>query len=158
MTRNESLYCNGHMIEVVTNDNFESLLLLMKMYQEFYEINDIDEDRNREFFSQFLGGDEAGAQFLLYENNNAVAFATVYFSFASSVTSKVAILSDLYTLPTFRGKGYGKALIAHCAEFAKTNKCNRLQWFAQSNNTVAQGLYDKVCTYSGDWIVYAITT
>ncbi len=35
----------------------------------------------------------------------------MYFSYASSVTEKVAVLNDLYTLPSARGKGAGRKLI-----------------------------------------------
>lgn len=146
------------MIKVVTTENFESLLALMKRYQEFYEVVEIDEKRNEEFFSKFIGGTNEGVQFLLYEDDIPVSFSTVYYSYASTISSKVAILSDLYTVPKCRGKGYGRQLIKHCVNVAKENGCARLQWFAQSDNESAKGLYQKLCTYSGDWVVYAIAT
>jgi len=146
------------MIKVVTKENYGPLLSLMKKYQEFYEVVKIDEEKNEMFFSKFFGGTKEGVQFLLYEKNVPVSFATVYFSYASTVASKIAILSDLFTLPEHRGKGYGKKLIEHCVEVAKENGCARLQWFTQNNNEVAKGLYKKVCTYSGEWVVYAIAT
>ena len=64
----------------------------------------------------------------------------------------------MYTLPEHRGKGYGKLLVKHCEKVAKESGCARLQWFTQNENEVAKGLYKKLCTYSGDWVVYAIAT
>lgn len=38
------------MIEEVTNQNIEDVLPLIKEYQIFYGVEDIDEEKNREFF------------------------------------------------------------------------------------------------------------
>ena len=146
------------MIRIVSSSNFEALLSLMKRYQEYYEVVDVDEEKNEQLFSKFIGGTNEGIQFLLYDNDVPVSFSTIYYSYASTVASKVAILSDLYTLPKHRGKGYGSQLINHCVDVAKESGCARLQWFAQKENEVAQGLYNKVCTYKGDWVIYAIAT
>lgn len=146
------------MIKVVTEENYATLLSLMIKYQEFYEIVNIDVVKNEMFFSKFFGGTKEGVQFLLYEKDLPVSFATVYFSYASTVASKIAILSDLFTLPEHRCKGYGKRLIEHCVEISRENGCARLQWFAQNKNDIAKALYEKVCTYSGEWVVYAIAT
>ena len=48
------------MIKVVTFENFESLMALMKKYQAFYEVVEIDEKKNEEFFSKFIGGVNEG--------------------------------------------------------------------------------------------------
>lgn len=130
----------------------------MKEYQAFYKVENIDEVRNRTFFSQFLGGTDLGVQFILVESGTAVAFATIYFTFASSIAAKVAVLGDLYTVKAYRGKGYGSRLIRHCLNIAKESGCKRLQWLTQNENLAAKSLYEKVCTYSGDWAVYAIAT
>lgn len=146
------------MIKIVDENNFESLLGLMRMYQEFYGVKDISDKRNRDFFSQFRGGTEQGIQFLYYDGSDAVAFATIYYSYASSIAAKVAIMSDLFTLPDYRNKGIGTSLINHCVEVAKNRGCKRLQWLALTANGRANKLYKKLCSYSGDWRVYAITT
>jgi len=146
------------MIEIVTENNFEYLLALMKRYQEFYKVENIDESRNRKFFSQFLAGTELGVQFLSSENGTAVSFATVYFTFASSIAAKVAVLSDLFTVPEYRGCGHATKLINHCVDVAKKSGCRRLQWLTQHDNVLAQSLYNKMCTYSGQWVVYSIDT
>jgi hypothetical protein len=40
-------------IEAVSDKNLEEALPLVRQYQEFYNISDINDERNREFFSQF---------------------------------------------------------------------------------------------------------
>ena len=107
------------MIEAVSKNNLEAVLPLIRAYQEFYKIQTIDDERNREFFSQF-GEDENEGCLFLYRNDEGevIAFATVYFTFVSSIPSKVGVMNDLYTVPAFRKKGIAKQLINHCLQFA----------------------------------------
>lgn len=51
------------MIEIVTNNNIKEVLPLIRMYQEFYKITNISDERNREFFSQFGPDTDKGCLF-----------------------------------------------------------------------------------------------
>lgn len=143
------------MIEAVTDNNLAEVLPLIRRYQEFYNIVDIDDQRNKEFFSQF-GEDKNGGCLFLYRNDQgmAVAFATVYFTFVSSIPDKVGVMNDLYTGPDYRGKGIGKCLINHCLEFALSKGAARLQWITAEDNVQAQRLYDSLSTRKSSWKVY----
>lgn len=143
------------MIEIVNEQNFEELLPLMEKYQEFYEVANISTDKNRRFFSKFLGGSSEGAQFLVRSNNNAVGFATIYYCYSSSITEKVAVLNDLYVLPDFRKQGLAACLINHCHDFGLANGAARLQWVTAKSNTTAQSAYNKLGAKSSDWVFYS---
>jgi len=147
------------LIEAVTDNNLAEVLPLIRRYQEFYNIVDIDDQRNKEFFSQF-GEDKNSGCLFLYRNDQgiAVAFATVYFTFASSIPDKVGVMNDLYTAPDYRGKGIGKRLINHCLEFALSKEAARLQWITAEDNVQAQRLYDSLCTRKSSWKVYTYET
>ena len=47
-------------IAPVDADEFETLLPLIAAYQRFYEVDDIDDERNRSFFRRFLAPSEDG--------------------------------------------------------------------------------------------------
>ncbi len=146
------------MIEEVSKKNIEEVLPLIRAYQEFYKVSDISDARNLEFFSQFGSSNSAGCQFLYREGLEVVGFATVYFSYTSTITAKVAVLNDLYTSPKMRGKGVGKKLIEHCREFAANNGAVRLQWVTAPDNEKAQKLYDSLNTNKSTWYFYAYNT
>jgi len=143
------------MIEPVSKDTIEDILPLIRKYQEFYKIETIDDERNRRFFSQFDEHGDDGCLFI-YRNEaaEAVAFATVYFTFVSSIPAKVGVMNDLYTLPDFRGKGIARQLIEHCLKFVKSKGGARLQWLTAEDNEVAQRLYNSLDTKKSKWIVY----
>lgn len=146
------------MIEPVSKNNIEDVLPLVRKYQEFYKIQGIDDSRNRDFFSQFNESGNDGCLFLFRdEEGMAVAFATVYFTYVSSIPAKVGVMNDLYTLPSHRRSGIGRVLIDHCLQFALNKGAARLQWLTAQDNQQAQNLYDSLDTKKATWYVYTYT-
>jgi len=146
------------MIEFVSNKNIDEVLPLIRKYQEFYKVADISDSKNKEFFSQFGETSSSGCQFIFRNNSKAVGFATVFFTYSSTLAVKVAVLNDLYTLPEMRGKGIGKQLVEHCRAFAKSNGASRLQWVTAPDNEQAQKLYDSLNTGKSSWYFYTYNT
>ena len=146
------------MIEAVSKNNLTEVLPLIRAYQEFYKVSEISDDRNSEFFAQFGKSSPAGCQFIYREAGNVVGFATVYFSFTSTIAAKVAVLNDLYTLPNCRGKGVGRQLIEHCRNYAAENGAARLQWVTAPDNEQAQKLYESLNTGKSTWHFYTYNT
>jgi GNAT superfamily N-acetyltransferase len=88
-------------VERTSLENFENLLPLISAYQKFFEI-EVDEEKNRLFFRQFVDDDTRGIQYLASISGQVVGFATVYFTFSSSRAEKVAVFNDLYVVPERR--------------------------------------------------------
>ena len=145
------------MIEPIAQHNLDEVLPLIRQYQEFYQVQSIDDVRNKEFFSQFGEFSDKGCQFGYRQNGKLVAFSTVYFSYASTMTSKVAILSDLYTMSDYRRLGIGKALIEHCAKYGKSHGAARLQWVTAPSNNIAQSLYRSIGAKQSFWELFTYT-
>lgn len=142
------------MIEIVTEKNLDEVLPLIRMYQEFYNIADISDERNRDFFSQFGPESDKGCLFVFRSNANIVGFATVYFTYTSSIASKTAVLNDLYTLPEERRIGIGKSLIEYCWKFASSKGAVRLHWATQVDNEAANSLYRSLGAKESAWNIY----
>ena len=53
-------------------------------------------------------------------------------------------LEDLYVTPSMRGKGIGKALLAHLARIAVDEGCPRLEWDVLEWNASAIAVYERV--------------
>lgn len=142
------------MIEIVSEENLNEVLPLIRQYQEFYKVADISDSRNKEFFSQFGENNPSGCQFLYRQGNSVVGFATVYFTHSSTLPAKVAVLNDLFTIPEMRGNGIGRKLIEHCRNYAEENGAARLQWITASDNKQAQSLYESMGTNKSAWFLY----
>lgn len=142
------------MIEIVDENNLNEVLPLIRKYLAFYQVNDIDDEKNAKYFSQFGQDTDKGCLFGYRASGKMVGFATVYFSFSSTILSKVAILNDLFTLEEFRRQGIGTELIKHCATFAKDRGAARLQWVTAVENKTAQAVYDAIGAKHSTWEIY----
>jgi ribosomal protein S18 acetylase RimI-like enzyme len=147
---------NQFMIEAISDKNIDEVLPLIRQYLEFYKVRDISDEKNKEFFSQFGERSDLGCQFGYRVEQKMVGFATVYFSFASSIAGKVGVLNDLYTLPEYRGNGVGKALIRHSHEYAIAKGAKRLQWLTAQDNEQAQALYNSLEASRSSWYFYSL--
>lgn len=58
----------------------------------------------------------------------------------------VVYLQDLYTDPTARGAGVGRALIEHVYKLADQGETPTVYWLTQEYNTTARLLYDRIAT------------
>ena len=97
------------MIEPVPKNNLNEILPLIRAYQSFYKVEEISDEKNIAFFSQFGASNPFGCQFLFRESGKVVGFATVFFTYASTIAAKVAVLSDLYTLSRRLSENSGRS-------------------------------------------------
>jgi GNAT superfamily N-acetyltransferase len=61
-------------------------------------------------------------------NGEAVGFAVWFLNFSTFAGRFGIYLEDLFVRPQYRGKGIGKALLAHLAKTCVENGWTRLQW------------------------------
>ncbi|GAA0956005.1 GNAT family N-acetyltransferase [Virgisporangium aurantiacum] len=72
---------------------------------------------------------------------------------ASTTSSDLCYLQDLFTDADVRGRGVGRSLIEAVSDWARERGCGRLYWHTQQHNDTARRLYDQVGEYR-DFIVY----
>jgi len=126
------------MIEDVTIENIDEVLPLIAEYQEFYGVENIDLEKNSNFFSQFTNeNNDSGSLYLFRRNGQVIGFITIYKGFSSTQAESVAILNDLYIKVDHRGNGFAKKLINHALNTAKSKGYSRLQWLTAHNNKIA---------------------
>ena len=89
---------------------FEALLPLIAAYQRFYEVDDIDDERNRAFFRRFLAPSDDGMLLGAWDADELVGYACLYWNFTSLVPAETVLMNDLYVEEKARGRGVGRAL------------------------------------------------
>ena len=62
------------------------------------------------------------------EDGKKVGFALFFHNFSTFLGRAGIYLEDLFVLPEFRGKGYGKALLQRLAAIAVERGCGRFEW------------------------------
>ena len=103
-------------IEPISPEQMQTLLPMIGAYQRFYEVEEIDEERNRAFFSRFLAPSEDGMLLGAWRTEQLVGYACLYWHFTSLVPAETVLMNDLYVAEGRRGAGIGRALIEAGAE------------------------------------------
>jgi GNAT superfamily N-acetyltransferase len=92
------------------------------------------------------------------ENGREVGFALFFHNYSTFVGRAGLYLEDLFVLPEYRGKGYGKALLKELARIAVERKCGRMEWACLNWNQPSIDFYLSVgAKPMKDWTVYRLT-
>lgn len=87
-----------------------------------------------------------------------VGFALFFHNFSTFLGRAGIYLEDLYVLPEYRGKGYGKALLRKLAAIALERECGRLEWWCLDWNKPSIDFYLSLgAEPMSDWTVYRVT-
>jgi GNAT superfamily N-acetyltransferase len=143
-------------IEPVSAAQLEALLPMIAAYQRFYEVENIDPERNRAFFSRFLAPSDDGMLLGAWRGEELVGYACLFWSFTSLVPAETVLLNDLYVAASQRGEGIGRALIEASALVARERGAHHLEWATQPDNKTAQHLYDSTGAERSEWVEYEL--
>ncbi len=143
-------------IEPISASQLETLLPLIAAYQRFYEVEDIDTERNRAFFSRFPAPSDDGMLLGAWRGEELVGYACLFWSFTSLVPAETVLMNDLYVAESQRGEGIGRALIEASARVARERGAHHLEWATQPDNKTAQRLYDSTSAERSDWVEYEL--
>ena len=92
-----------------------------------------------------LFGDRPQAHCLLAEvGGEAVGLAIYFYSYSTFLARKGLHLEDLYVKETFRGRGYGEAILRFLAGIALKASCGRFEWTVLDWNEPAICFYKKM--------------
>jgi len=143
-------------IAPIAGEELEGLLPLIAAYQRFYEVADIDEDRNRAFFRRFLAPNEDGLLLGARRDGRLIGYACLYWHFSSLEAVESVLMNDLYVTGEARGKGVGRALIEATAEIARERGAAFVEWSTAPDNHTAQRLYDSTGAERSEWLSYEL--
>jgi len=71
----------------------------------------------------------------------AVGFALFFHTYSTFLGQRGLYLEDLFVVPEWRGRGAGRALLAHLARVAIERDCGRLEWTVLDWNEPAIRFY-----------------
>ncbi len=84
-----------------------------------------------------------------------IGFALFFHNFSTFLGRAGLYLEDLFVLPEYRGKGYGKQILQKLAAIAVQRKCGRLEWWCLDWNQSSIDFYLSLgAEPMSDWTVY----
>lgn len=91
---------------------------------------------------QGLFGPRPYAEVLIAEEEGTpCGFALFFHNFSTFLAKPGLFLEDLFVSPHYRGRGHGRALLAHLAGLALERGCGRLEWSVLDWNEPAIAFY-----------------
>lgn len=86
-----------------------------------------------------------------------VGFALFFHNFSTFLGKAGIYLEDLYVLPEYRGRGFGKALLKKVAGIAAERGCGRMEWMCLDWNRPSIDFYLSLGAEAmEDWTLYRL--
>jgi GNAT superfamily N-acetyltransferase len=106
-----------------------------------------------------LFGDTPAAEVVIaYADDQPAGFALWFHNYSTFLAKPGLYLEDLFVLPEWRGKGIGRALLAHLARVAIARGCGRMEWSVLDWNEPAVGFYRRLgATILEEWRICRMT-
>lgn len=95
---------------------------------------------------------------LAMEEALPIGFALFFHTFSTFLARPGIYLEDLFVLADQRGRGVGRALLAHLARLAVERGCGRLEWAVLNWNQDAIRFYERLgARPNSEWTVYRLS-
>jgi len=133
------------------------ILQFIKALAEYEKMSD-QVVANEELLIEWIFRKKKAEVIFAVEGDTEVGFALFFHNFSTFLGRAGIYLEDLFVLPAYRGKGYGKALLQRLAQITVERGCGRLEWSCLDWNTPSIGFYRSLEAASMDeWTVYRLT-
>jgi GNAT superfamily N-acetyltransferase len=136
--------------------DLDELVALMRGYCDFYEVAPSDAALRALALTLIERPDTAGVQLIAREDDEAVGFATVFWSYSTLSACAIGIMNDLYVAAAARGKGVGAELIRACEAECAARGIELLEWETAPSNMRAQSVYDRFDAVRSEWVSYTL--
>jgi GNAT superfamily N-acetyltransferase len=92
------------------------------------------------------------------EDGTPAGFALFFHNYSTFLAQRGIYLEDLFVKPEFRGRGYGKALLARLAQIARERDCGRVEWAVLDWNEPSIAFYESLGARKMDeWHTFRLT-
>jgi GNAT superfamily N-acetyltransferase len=143
---------------VADQSQVEQLLPLMRAYCDFYHSAPPDESLLALTRALIADPGHEGVQFLATQGGVGIGFATLFWSWETTVATRVGVMNDLYVAPASRGRGVSSALIDACVQRCRAHGASRMIWQTALDNLRAQAVYDHIGATRERWLDYWLET
>lgn len=133
--------------------------LILKFIKELAEYENLGNEvvATQELLKEWIFDKKKAEVILAIVDSKEIGFALFFHNFSTFLGRAGIYLEDLYVMPQYRGKGYGKAILKKLAKIAVERGCGRLEWWCLDTNTPSIDFYLSLGAEQMDeWTVYRI--
>lgn len=143
-------------IVFATENDCAEILNFINLLAEYEKMHS-DVVATEELLKEWIFEKKKAEVIFAVEDGKKVGFALFFHNFSTFLGRAGIYLEDLFVLPEFRGKGYGKALLQKLAGIAVERGCGRLEWSCLDWNKPSIDFYLSLGAKPMDgWKVYRL--
>ena len=141
-------------IVAATEKDTAIILRMIRGLADYEKLNDRVTATEASLREQLFGPKPAAEVSLAFVGDEAAGFAVYFQNFSTFASRPGMYLEDLFVEPKWRGRGFGRQLLAHVARIAVTRGCDRMNWAVLPWNQPAIDFYrglgaEKVTEWEG---------
>ena len=145
-------------IEPARERDVATLLELIKHLAAYEKLSAEVTATEAQLRESLFGNHPAAEVLIAWAGGEAIGFAVFFQSYSTFLGRPGVYLEDLFVLPDWRHRGYGRKLLAYVARLAVERGCGRLEWSGLDWNEPAIGFYERLgATAMDQWTVYRLT-
>lgn len=134
------------------------LILFFIKELAFYEKMDKEVVATEDLLKEWIFEKRKAEVLFACENGKEIGFALYFHNFSTFLGRAGIYLEDLFILPEYRGKGYGRAVLKMLAQIARERGCGRLEWSCLDWNKPSINFYLSLGAEPlNDWTMYRLT-
>ena len=132
------------------------ILTFIRLLAEYEQMAD-QVVATEELLREWLFEKKKAEVLFVLDEDKEVGFALFFHNFSTFLGRAGIYLEDLFVLPEYRGRGYGKALLRRLGAIARQRGCGRLEWWCLDWNQPSIDFYRSMGAVPMDeWTVYRI--
>ncbi|TAK42413.1 MAG: GNAT family N-acetyltransferase [Betaproteobacteria bacterium] len=135
-----------------------TLHALVRALAEYEKLTQHVTGTSEQLHAELFGATPVIEAVIAWEGELAAGFALYFHNYSTFLARRGLYLEDLFVIPEARGRGYGKALIRHCARLAVERGCGRFEWAVLDWNRPAIDFYRSLgAAVLPDWQICRMT-
>ena len=140
-----------------TEDDCGLILNFIKALAEYEKLAD-EVVATKELLREWIFEKKKSEVIFACEDGREVGFALFFHNFSTFLGRAGIYLEDLFVLPDYRDKGYGKALLRKLAQITIERGCGRLEWACLDWNRPSIDFYLSLdAEPMSEWTTYRLT-
>jgi GNAT superfamily N-acetyltransferase len=145
-------------IESATERDVSVVLDLIKSLADYERLAHLVVATEADLRESLFGRQPAAEAVIAFVGGRPAGFALWFHNFSTFLGRRGLYLEDLFVLPEWRGRGIGRALLAHLARLAIERDCGRVEWAVLDWNEPAIGFYKGLGAVPLDeWRIFRLT-
>lgn len=145
-------------IRAATEADLPRILELIRALAEYEKISHEVTATTEQLRAQLFREPRRAEALLACEDQTPIGVALFFHNFSTFLAKPGLYIEDIFILPEYRGKGYGRALMIELARLAWERGCGRMEWSVLDWNQPAIDFYHSLgAVPMSEWTIQRVS-